>query len=112
MVLDLMEKEPDDRPQNPSDLIAEVTHVLEAPQRARRRRAQRATQRPKQKRRRHSSCRSLSCSSSLVLALQFGGLDSAASPEFKKYRAKAQTRSARPCLAEIFRPKSSLSSSP
>ena len=45
MVLDLMEKEPQHRPQNPSDLIAEVTRVLEAPQRANRRRAQRAASR-------------------------------------------------------------------
>ncbi|TVR12567.1 MAG: serine/threonine protein kinase [Planctomycetota bacterium] len=33
LVMQLMEKDPDDRPQNPSELIAEVSAVLEAPQR-------------------------------------------------------------------------------
>ncbi|TVR44542.1 MAG: serine/threonine protein kinase [Planctomycetota bacterium] len=38
LILDLMAKHPGDRPQNPSELIGEVTAILEAPQRAARRR--------------------------------------------------------------------------
>lgn len=38
LILDLMAKDAEDRPQNPSELISEVTTILEAPQRAARRR--------------------------------------------------------------------------